>query len=516
VAEKERLTEEQVVAQCRRDFYSFFLAFGKEFHGEKFVTGHWNKEYCDALQYEGLYAALREEMPMMTLEAPVQHGKSFALVLFGCWTLGNWQNYRRRINYYTASKDTAKDFAQNMASITESKTFIKCFGKVRHPSAAEYYLGVARLSMRLAGGGNVGYSSHMTLIDDPYASYLEALSPTLREKKWNSCLGNLLSRRQSISLTVIMHSRWFSDDMIGRIKEKSARGEYKGNKMIHHCWPALNEKGEALFPEFRSAEFLEAQRSTMGDLLFAANYMQKPIDLEKSNINVQKFKRFSPEQAHDEPDLSFMTVDSAFSTRDTSDQSVIMWHTVQNGCHQIRDARAGRWDFENLRKNVKNFALEVGCENIWIENKASGQSLLQVLQSEIERGEFKGVVSPLYPTAKKDLVTGDEQTADKFTRWLEVSPALDHGVVYIPEEADWLDEFLKQCMAFDGKGGYHDDFIDAFIYGLKLSMEYLDFRADPDYVPDEPMQIQEEDLFDDFSFGTVSNIRGPMDGGISL
>lgn len=462
--------------------------------------------YGNCIQVEGgMYLAGRDMIPTHN---------SHALVLFACWTLGNWQKYRRRINYYTASKDTAKDFAQNMSAITSSKTFVKCFGGVKHPSAAEYYLGDARLSMRLAGGGNIGYSSNMTLIDDPYASYLEALSPTLREKKWQSCLGNLLSRRQSVSLTVVMHSRWFSDDMIGRIKDKSARGEYKGNKMIHHCWPALNDKGEALFPEFRSAEFLEAQRSAMNELLFMANYMQKPIDLEKSNINVQKFKRFKPEEAHDNPDMSYITVDSAFSTRDKSDQSVMMWHTVQGGVHQVRDAQAGRWDFETLRSKVKNFALETGCDTIWIENKASGQSLLQVLQSEIERGLFQGNVLPLYPTAKKDLVTGDEQTADKFTRWLEVSPALDHGCIYIPEEADWLDEFLKQCMAFDGKGGYHDDFIDAFIYGIKLSINELDFTRDKNYVPDAPVEIEEPDWDEDFSFGTIS--RGINDGGISI
>lgn len=253
----------------------------------------------------------------------------------------------------------------------------------------------------------------------------------------------------------------------------------------------------------------------MGELLFAANYMQKPIDLEKANINIQKFKRFSPSQAHDNPEMSYITVDSAFSTRDNSDQSVLMWHTVQNGVHQIREARAGRWDFETLRAKVKNFALEVGAEMVWIENKASGQSLLQVLQSEIERGEFRGAVSPLYPTAKKDLVTGDEQTADKFTRWLEVSPALDHGVVFIPDEADWIDEFLKQCMAFDGKGGYHDDFIDTFIYGLKISMGALDFTKDPSYTPDEELPTEIEDYDDDFTFGTVS-FRGFGDGGISL
>ena len=71
-----KISEEQVIEQCRKDFYSFFLAFGKEYHGEKFVTGHWNREYCEALQYEGLYSALRGEMPIMTLEAPVQHGKA--------------------------------------------------------------------------------------------------------------------------------------------------------------------------------------------------------------------------------------------------------------------------------------------------------------------------------------------------------------------------------------------------------------------------------------------------------
>lgn len=507
--------EEAIIKQCRNDFFSFFLAFGKEFHGDKFVHGQWNKEYCDALQYEGLYYALKEEMPIMTLEAPIQMGKSYALVMFACWVLGNWQRYRRRINYYTAGKNTARDFAINMESITKSKTFIKCFGKVRNTASGEYFLGDARLDMRLAGGGNVGYSSHMTLIDDPYSSYLDALSPAIREQKWNSCMGNLMTRRQSISLVVVMHSRWFSDDMIGRIKEKAANGEYKGNRVISHCWPAINSDGEALFPEFRSLNFLEAQKSLIGDLLFAANYLQKPIDLEKSIININKFMRYGPDDAHEHPDMSYITVDSAFSTKDTSDRSVLVWNTVQDGVLQVRDVRYGRWDFETLRDNVRNFALETACSTIWIENKASGQSLLQVLQNEIERGQLHNVcVEPLYPTAKKDLVTGDEQTADKLTRWLEVSPALDHKCVYLPIEAPWLEDYMKECMAFDGKGNYHDDFVDAgVLYNTKLAMPFLEYDKDPNYKTDEKTDVYDDDFEDLYNFTPLRDLN---DGGFSL
>lgn len=510
-----KISEEEMIDTCRKDFFSFFLAFGKEYHGDKFVYGKWNKEYCDALQYDGLYSALNEEMPIMTLEAPIQFGKSYQLTLFACWTLGNWRGYKRRINYYTASKETAKDFALNMENITNSKTFVKCFGRVKHPSATEYFLGDARLNMRLAGGGNVGYSSHMTLIDDPYASYLEALSPTIREKKWDSCMGNLITRRQSISFVAVMHSRWFSDDMIGRIKDKSANGEYKGNKMFHYCWPAITDTGESLFPEFRSLSFLEAQKTAIGELLFAANYLQKPIDLEKSNINIQKFKRFSESQEHLEPEMSFITVDSAFSTRDKSDRSVLTWSTVQDGEIQIRRMVYGRWDFETLRNNLRLFILETGVNTVWIENKASGQSLLQVMQNEIERGELKNVsVEPIYPTVKV-MATGSEVTADKYTRWLEASPALDHGCVYLPDEAEWIDEFLKECMAFDGKGSYHDDMVDSgLIYPLKLAMPLLDFTKDKNFPPDDRVVPDLEDDFDSaFSMGTI---RGLNDGGISL
>ena len=65
---------------------------------------------------------------------------------------------------------------------------------------------------------------------------------------------------------------------------------------------------------------------------------------------------------------------------------------------------------------------------------------------------------------KKDVVS------DKFTRWLEVESDVENGLVHIPESAPWVNDFLRQCEAFTGGNqDEKDDYVDAFIYGLKTA-----------------------------------------------
>lgn len=99
--------------------------------------------------------------------------------------------------------------------------------------------------------------------------------------------------------------------------------------------------------------------------------------------------------------------------------------------------------------------------SIFIENKASGMSLIQELRHE------RLPVSELYPTYyNRELKK--EQTTDKYTRYLEISSDIANGYVYIPEQSDWVLDFLAECESFDGLGTHRDDRVDCLIYALKI------------------------------------------------
>ena len=127
-----------------------------------------------------------------------------------------------------------------------------------------------------------------------------------------------------------------------------------------------------------------------------------------------------------------------------------------------------------MRRNLKSFYLQAldkysrlsNFSSIYIENKASGISLIQQLRAE-------GLpIMELYPTVHNEILKKDV-VADKYTRFLEIEAEIDSGNVWLPEEAHWLPEFERQCEAFTGgKQDEHDDICDSVIYSLKVSKKY--------------------------------------------
>jgi predicted phage terminase large subunit-like protein len=125
-----------------------------------------------------------------------------------------------------------------------------------------------------------------------------------------------------------------------------------------------------------------------------------------------------------------------------------------------------------MKRDLKNFYTSRNEEykqgyirTIYIENKGSGISLIQELRNE-------GLpISELTPTiqVKNPYIRAEEKVADKYTRFLEVSSDLESGYVALPTVSNWVNDFIKECEAFDGGiTNLHDDRVDCLIYALKV------------------------------------------------
>jgi len=90
-----------------------------------------------------------------------------------------------------------------------------------------------------------------------------------------------------------------------------------------------------------------------------------------------------------------------------------------------------------------------GLRGIYVEDKASGQSLIQELKRE------SGVSVIPYRVA-----------SDKVSRLNAVLPLIEGGRVFLPEVAPWLDPFMDECQTFPS--GKHDDMVDALSMGLDV------------------------------------------------
>ena len=130
---------------------------------------------------------------------------------------------------------------------------------------------------------------------------------------------------------------------------------------------------------------------------------------------------------------------------------------MENGYYLLALWR-GRVEFPELKRKVTMFSEEWNPEAILVEDRASGQSLIQELQA--------GSRLPILPV-KVDT--------DKISRAQAVTPLIESGRVYLPESAPWLADFLDELSSFPK--GTHDDIVDS----LTQALNYLKEKPAPGF-----------------------------------
>jgi predicted phage terminase large subunit-like protein len=166
--------------------------------------------------------------------------------------------------------------------------------------------------------------------------------------------------------------------------------------------------------------------------------------------------------------------DTAFSEKKTADNSAFgLFGILDNNDIYLLDMYCKKVIFPDLvrdlksfyQKSVNNYGKFNNINAIYIENKGSGQSLIQQLREE------RLPILELQPTYYNKQLN-KEQVADKYTRFLEISADLENGYCFIPESSSWVLNFISECERFQGtKEDTHDDMVDVLIYGLKKRRE---------------------------------------------
>jgi predicted phage terminase large subunit-like protein len=172
-----------------------------------------------------------------------------------------------------------------------------------------------------------------------------------------------------------------------------------------------------------------------------------------------------------------IAADTAFKAKQDSDYSVmIVCGLDTNGDIYIVDLVRDRFEFPELKRKMimlNNQWRGRGLRGIYIEDKASGQSLIQELKRE------SGVSVIPYKIS-----------SDKVSRLNAVLPLIEGGRVLLPETANWLDAFYNECQSFPS--GTHDDQIDALSIGLDVLARTPatgEYYQPPSFLPSEKNSV---------------------------
>jgi predicted phage terminase large subunit-like protein len=151
------------------------------------------------------------------------------------------------------------------------------------------------------------------------------------------------------------------------------------------------------------------------------------------------------------------SLDTAYKANQHNDPSVLeVWGQVGHK-HYLLDVWRGKLEYPDLKKLIADWYMKWKPDGVLIEDKASGQSLIQ---------EFKaGVILEGFPRKIYIPAVAIEPEGDKLSRMVAESVAFEAQQVYLPEYAPWLIDFESELFGFPI--ATHDDQVDACSQYLK-------------------------------------------------
>lgn len=219
------------------------------------------------------------------------------------------------------------------------------------------------------------------------------------------------------------------------------------------------QPNDLIWPRFDSAA-LNLKRRTMGLATFAAQYFQQPSP-EGGGIFQTAWWRYMKEISP--PQLLLWIWDTAVKDTDDHDWSCGGLISIFSGRLEIVQIVRGKWKYPELKRMVRACQLANPAAAIVIEDKTSGQQLIQEFQSNVDPANPPLPVIAVMPKDNK-IVRANLSTA-----------IVESGQVFLLEDAPWLAGFLLETEQFPN--GDHDDQVDMFSMASAKYLEYQGVRS---------------------------------------
>lgn len=403
-----------------------------------------------------------EQVDNLIITMPPRHSKTtFSTIELPAYAMG--RNPKRYIMTTSYNAELATDFGREVRNIVNTPSYRDIFPIVElakdSQSASTWRTnhGGAYFGMGL-GGSTSGRPANYLIIDDPYKNREDADSPTMRKKVWSYYQSALIPRLQptddgQTAKTLVIHTRWHPDDLIGRIMDTD---EFREGAWLHVDFQGIlhenTDHEEALWPSRFPLKRLQSLRRA-NPREFSSLYQQLPY-IEGGNILKGSWWQYYPKEMKPE---AFSTIiipmDTAFKKGQGNDYTVAMpMGMTSDGDIFVLDVIRERMSFPELKQKaiqLNNIYRGKGLRAFYIEDKASGQSLIQELRTHA------GI--SVIPYRNQD---------DKTQRAHSVAPIIQGGRVFLPENAPWLDTFLSEAEQFPD--GSFDDIIDTLMIGIDV------------------------------------------------
>lgn len=241
-------------------------------------------------------------------------------------------------------------------------------------------------------------------------------------------------------------------------------GSEQDEKGRFSYWP-YKEPLETLL-EMEKGSHKDKDGARTSKLVFAGQYMQAPKPIGGNLIKGEELKRYSVLPAIKE---RYIFADTAQKIKEHNDYSVFQcWGLGYNGNIYLLDLFRKKMEAPELLRKAREFWNKHKDKNwehenlgplrkFYVEDKSSGTGLIQQLKA----GDTEKDIKPV-------PVEGIERNTDKLSRVIDAITYIEPGLVFIPEEAPFVHDFVSECEAFNASMTHdHDDQIDPMVDAIE-------------------------------------------------
>lgn len=426
------------------------------------------------------------------MNLPPRNGKSKLIsIIWVAFMLG--LNPKLNFVCVSYSNEFSSKLARDYLSIMESDWYQRLFPatKISKKRSATWDFDTSRGGGRLATsvtGTLTGRGGDVIILDDvikPEDAMSEALRKNVNDW-YQSTLSSRLNDKNSGAILCVMQ-RLHEYDLTGMLLEaggwdqlalpaialKDASIPLTRGKVYHR------KEGEPLHPAREPQSVLEEMKAAMGSHAFSALYQQEPMPAEGNLYQRSWLMHFDP-VSFDRSGEIIQSWDTANKTGVANDFSVCITALVSRRDVFVLTLWRSRLEFPELYKMTIELAQELGAHEILIEDKASGQQLIQALRADTNTS----IPRPLARSPARD----------KFSRAEGVSSMVEAGQLFLPNQAPWLEEFENELLAFPN--ARFDDQVDALSQLLERVRKKGIFSRSSSVAPEAPVPNEWEDDVD--------------------
>jgi predicted phage terminase large subunit-like protein len=404
------------------------------------------------LMIEHVQALERGEINKLAMVLPPRHTKTtLGNIILPAFALG--RNPTETIITASYGSDLSETWGRRVRNILGDPAFQQVFPdcKLSPDSAASYRFTTTAGGEYTAtgrGGPITGRGASLLVLDDLIKDSSEANSDTITRGIIEWLQQVAFTRLTPKGRILAVATRWSERDPMGWMMSQP------GWTILH--LPALAESaddplgreiGEALWPSQYSREALEQIRADIGSRAFQCLYQGNVSAAQGTIFKRDWFRHYDQAPSPESFSRIVQSWDCAFKTGAANDYSVCAtFGEAKNGFYLLSLYR-GKIEFPELKRKVGELADFWRPSEIYIEDRASGQSLVQELK-----------VATTYP------VIAIKVDRDKETRASACTGYFEAGKILFPKDAAWLPDLEDELASFPG--GLHDDCVDAICQAL--------------------------------------------------